>query len=132
MGSTHFPNHYISEAVSPGEKELKPADGRPPTSDAKAKDAKILVSSPPYIVMGWCLIKHRGNCVFTLESCQYLPNLLLPSHEYFMFCKSMSSSSNSVVDYQIIIEVCTKLSCVFLFLYRYSCIIVSIVISLSP
>jgi hypothetical protein len=35
-------------------------------SSAEIKNAWSYVSTPPYVFMAWCLIKHRGNFTFAM------------------------------------------------------------------
>jgi len=63
LGPIQLRIQWVLEALSLGVKQLESeADHSPPPS------AKVNVwnytSTPPYIFMAWCLIKHRGN--FTL------------------------------------------------------------------
>jgi hypothetical protein len=36
-----------------------------PPSSAEVKNGWIYNSAPPYVIMAWCLVKHRDKCTFT-------------------------------------------------------------------
>jgi hypothetical protein len=38
-----------------------------PASSAEVKDAGTYTSTPPYVFMAWCLVKHRYNFTITLD-----------------------------------------------------------------
>jgi hypothetical protein len=47
------------------------ADISPPYS-AEVKNAWSYTSTPQYVFMAWCLVKHRDKFTFTFNSSQYL------------------------------------------------------------
>jgi hypothetical protein len=62
-----------TRASFPGERRLgREADHSPP-SRAEVKNAWCYTSTPQYIFMAWCLVKHRNNFTFTLQE-KYNPN----------------------------------------------------------
>jgi hypothetical protein len=38
-----------------------------PSSNAEVKNAWSYTFTPPYIIMAWCLVKHRDNFAITVE-----------------------------------------------------------------
>jgi hypothetical protein len=57
----------VPGALSPGITQLgREADNSSPTS-AEVKKTWVYTSSPPYIFMEQCLVKHRDNSTFTLR-----------------------------------------------------------------
>jgi hypothetical protein len=38
-----------------------------PSSSAEVKNAWIYTSTPQYVFMAWCLVKHRDNFTFTIQ-----------------------------------------------------------------
>jgi hypothetical protein len=58
--------------LSPELKRLgREADHSPPTS-AQVKKTWTYTSTPPYVFMAWCLVKHRENFTFYLEGTKLL------------------------------------------------------------
>jgi hypothetical protein len=63
--STQPPIHWVPGALSLGVHQPGcEADHSPPPS-AEVKNAWSYTSTPQYIFMAWCLIKHRDNFTFT-------------------------------------------------------------------
>jgi hypothetical protein len=59
---------FKSGTVSLGVKQLRyEADHLPPSS-AEVKNAWSYTSTPPYVFMAWCLVKHRDNFTFIFIS----------------------------------------------------------------
>jgi hypothetical protein len=64
LGPTQPPILWVPGALSLGVKRPgREADHSPPSS-AEVKNAWSYTSTPPYVFMAWCLVKHRDN--FTL------------------------------------------------------------------
>jgi hypothetical protein len=66
-GSESHPASYPTgtRALSLGVKRpVREADHSPPLS-AEVKNAWIYTSTPQYVFMAWCLVKHRDNFIFT-------------------------------------------------------------------
>jgi hypothetical protein len=64
LGPTQSPNQLEPGALSPGVKrQVYESDNSPP-SNAELKNAWIYISTTPYVLMMWCLIKHRDNFTF--------------------------------------------------------------------
>jgi hypothetical protein len=62
---TQPPIQWVPGALSLGVKRSgREADHSPPSS-AKVKNAWSYTSTPQYIFMAWCLVKHRDNFTFT-------------------------------------------------------------------
>jgi hypothetical protein len=60
LGPTQ-PIQWVPGALSLGVKRLdREADHSPPSS-AKVKNAWSYTSTPPYVFLVWCLVKHRDN-----------------------------------------------------------------------
>jgi hypothetical protein len=65
LGPTQPPIQWVPGALSLGVKQLgREADHSPPAS-SKVKNACSYTSTPQYIFMAWCLVKHRDNFTFT-------------------------------------------------------------------
>jgi hypothetical protein len=63
-GPTQPPIQWILGALSLGVKRLgREADPSPPSS-AEVKNALSYTSTPHYVFMAWCLLKHRDNFTF--------------------------------------------------------------------
>jgi hypothetical protein len=59
LGPTHPPIQWVPGALSPGVKQSgHKADNSHPFS-SKVKNTWMYTSTPPYVVMVWCLSKHR-------------------------------------------------------------------------
>jgi len=56
-------------ALSPKVQQQVPEVDHSPPSSVKVKNAWGYSLAPPYIFMGWCLIKHKDNFTF---SCQVI------------------------------------------------------------
>jgi hypothetical protein len=66
LGSTQPPIQWILGDLSLGVKRPgREADHSPPSS-AKVKNAWSYASTPLYILMAWCLVKHGDNFTFYL------------------------------------------------------------------
>jgi hypothetical protein len=54
------------------------ADYSPPPS-AEVKNAWSYTSTPQYVFMAWCLVKHRDNFTFTLHTdyCFYIRSIVI-------------------------------------------------------
>jgi hypothetical protein len=61
-------------ALSSGVKQLGHEADHSPPSSAKVKNMWHYISTPQYIFMVWCSVKHRDNFTFTLPNyyCYYL------------------------------------------------------------
>jgi hypothetical protein len=65
LGSIQPPIHWVPRALSLGVKRpVCEADHSPPTS-AEVKNARSYTSTPQYVFMAWCLVKHMDNFTFT-------------------------------------------------------------------
>jgi hypothetical protein len=60
------PIQWILEAVSLGVNWLGHEADHSPLSSAKVKKAWSYTSTPPYVFIAWCLVKHRDNFTFNL------------------------------------------------------------------
>jgi hypothetical protein len=63
QGPTQPPIQWVSGVKWP-ERE----DDHSPPSTAEVKNVWCYTSIPQYVVMAWCLVKHRDNFTFTLPS----------------------------------------------------------------
>jgi hypothetical protein len=74
LGPTQPPIQWVLGALSLGVKRPgREADLSPPSS-AKV-NAWSYTSTPPYVFMAWCLVKHRDNFTFTLYSVRCSPEI---------------------------------------------------------
>jgi hypothetical protein len=65
LGTTKPPIQWVPGALSLGVKRPgREADHSPPSS-AEVKNAWSCISTPQYVFMAWCLVKHRDNFTFT-------------------------------------------------------------------
>jgi hypothetical protein len=65
LGLTQPPIQWIPGALSLGLKRPgREADHSPPSS-AEVKNAWSYTSTPQYVFVAWCLVKHRDNFTFT-------------------------------------------------------------------
>jgi hypothetical protein len=65
LGPTQPPIQWVPGALSLGVKRPgRRADHSPP-SIAEVKNACSYTSTPQYVFMAWCLVKHRDNFTFT-------------------------------------------------------------------
>jgi hypothetical protein len=66
LGPTQPPIQWVPGALSLGVKRRgREADHSPPSS-AEVKNAWSYTSTPQYVFMKWCLVKHRDNFTFYL------------------------------------------------------------------
>jgi hypothetical protein len=64
LGPTQPPIQWVPGALSLGVKRPgREADHSPPSS-AEVKNAWSYTSTPQYVFMAWCLVKHRDNFIF--------------------------------------------------------------------
>jgi len=62
---------WVPEALNPRVKLLGHETDHPPPSSAKVKNVWCYTSSPLYIFMAWCSVKHRDNFIFTFFTFYY-------------------------------------------------------------
>jgi hypothetical protein len=66
LGPIQPPIQWVPEALSLGVKRPgREADHSPP-SIAEVKNARSYTSTPQYVFMAWCLVKHSDNFTFYL------------------------------------------------------------------
>jgi hypothetical protein len=66
LGPTQPPIRWLPRSLSLGVKRPgREADNSPPSS-AEIKTAWSYTSTPQYVFMAWCLVKHRDNFTFYL------------------------------------------------------------------
>jgi hypothetical protein len=65
-------NYYLHHSLQNGSGPIQPliqwvlgALSVPPPSSAKIKNAWNYISTPQYVFIMWCLVKHKDNCTFT-------------------------------------------------------------------
>jgi hypothetical protein len=63
-GSGAYPASYQMGSFLRVKRPGREADYSPPTS-AEVKNAWSYTSTPQYVFMAWCLVKHRDNFTFT-------------------------------------------------------------------
>jgi hypothetical protein len=78
MGPTQPPIQWVAGALSLGVKRLRREAGHSPLSSAEVKNAWSYISTPQYVFMAWCLVKHKDNFTFTLL--RFLFSLLIHIH----------------------------------------------------
>jgi hypothetical protein len=65
LGPTQSPIQWIPGAISLGIKlPGREADHSPPSS-AEVKNAWSYISTPQYVFIAWCLVKHKDKFTFT-------------------------------------------------------------------
>jgi hypothetical protein len=66
LGPTQPPIQWVTGALSLRVKRPeREADNSPPSS-AEVKNALSYISTPQYVFMAWCCVKHRDNFTFYL------------------------------------------------------------------
>jgi hypothetical protein len=85
LGPTQPPIQWVAGALSLGVK-LREADHSPPSS-AEINNAWIYTSTPKYVFMAWCLVKHRD--IFNFYQPLAAVILMIPAHT-FPSCFSIS------------------------------------------
>jgi hypothetical protein len=99
LGPTQPPIHWVPGALSLGIKRPGCEADHSPPSSAEDKNERSYTSSPQYVFMEWCLIKHsiRRGVVFTRlypkvsgqatwsENCKWYSSLPLPTAPVLMF-----------------------------------------------
>jgi hypothetical protein len=71
----------------PGGKAARHEADHSPPSSAKVKNAWSYTSTPQYVLMAWCLVKHRDNFTFTSYTkmfwtlCTETPSISVPETE---------------------------------------------------
>jgi hypothetical protein len=66
-GTTQPPIQWVPGGLSLGVKRPGREAGHSPPSSAEVKNAWSYTSTPQYVFMAWCLVKHRDSFNFTLE-----------------------------------------------------------------
>jgi hypothetical protein len=75
----HPASYPMGTGVSfPGVKRPEHEANHSPTAGVEVKNAWSYTSTPQYVFMSWCLVKHRDNFTFTLPHILLLPTL--PHH----------------------------------------------------
>jgi len=71
LGPIQSPIQWVLGVLSPGVKQPGHKDDCSPPSSTKVKNMWSYTSTPQYVFMAWCLIKHRDNFTFNLplKSC---------------------------------------------------------------
>jgi hypothetical protein len=64
LGPTQPPIQWVLEALSLGVKWLESEVDHSSPSSAEVKNAWSYTSTPQYIFMEWCYVKHRDNFTF--------------------------------------------------------------------
>jgi hypothetical protein len=64
---TQPPIQWVPVALSLGVKRPGRADDNSPPSSAEVKNAWSYTSTPLYVFMAWCLVKHRDNFTFAVS-----------------------------------------------------------------
>jgi len=67
-----YPIQWVLEALSPGVKWPGCETDHSPPSGAEVKNVWHYTSSPQYIFIVWCLVKHRDNFTFNLYLYPYI------------------------------------------------------------
>jgi hypothetical protein len=65
LGPTQPPIQWMPGSLSLGVKWLRHEADHSPPSSAEVKNASSYISTPQYIFMASCLVKHRDNITFT-------------------------------------------------------------------
>jgi hypothetical protein len=66
LGLTQPPIQWVPGALSLGVKRLGLEADHSPPSSVEVKNAWSYTSTPQYVFMAWCLVKHRDNFTFYL------------------------------------------------------------------
>jgi hypothetical protein len=66
LGLTQSPIQWAAGALSLGVKRTGREADHSPQSSAEGKNAWSYTSTPQYVYMAWCLVKHRDNFTFYL------------------------------------------------------------------
>jgi hypothetical protein len=77
LGPTQFPIPWVPGALSLRVMWLGHEADHSPPSSAKVKNVWSYTSTPQYVFMAWCLVKHKDNFTFTLIQLS-----LLISHKF--------------------------------------------------
>jgi hypothetical protein len=64
---TQPPLQWVPEALSLAIKRPERESGHSPSSSAEVKNAWNSTSTPQYIFVAWCSVKHRDNFTFTFS-----------------------------------------------------------------
>jgi hypothetical protein len=64
LGTTQSPIQWVPGVLSLGVKRPGHEIDHSPPSSAEVKNARNYTSTPQYVFMAWCLVKHRDNFTF--------------------------------------------------------------------
>jgi hypothetical protein len=64
---TQPPIQWVSDALSLEVKRPGREADHTPSSSAEVKNVCSYISTPQYVFMAWCLVKHRNNFTFTSQ-----------------------------------------------------------------
>jgi hypothetical protein len=65
------PIQWVPAVLSPGVKRPRREADHSPATSAEVKNAWSYTSTPQYVFMAWCLVRHRDNFTFTFyEECK--------------------------------------------------------------
>jgi hypothetical protein len=65
LGPTRPPIQWVRRVLSLGVKRQGREGDHSPPSSTEVKNAWSYTSTPPYVFMAWCFVKHRDNFTFT-------------------------------------------------------------------
>jgi hypothetical protein len=72
---TQPPIYLIAGVYSPrANRQWSESNHSPPSMD-ESKNPWSYTSSPPYVCIAWCLIRHRGSLTCTVHQLLYFPNM---------------------------------------------------------
>jgi hypothetical protein len=69
LGPTQPPIQWVPGTISLGVKRPGREADHSPLSSAEVKNASSCTSTPQYVLVAWCLVKHRDNFIFTFLNC---------------------------------------------------------------
>jgi hypothetical protein len=111
LGPTHPPNQWVPGALSLGVKRPgREADHSPPSS-SEFKNACSYTSSPQYVFMTRCLVKHRANFTFTFMASETRSKMHHTLHcelLYIIHIHNADKTSMSVLNTVTIVILATK------------------------
>jgi hypothetical protein len=87
--ATQLPMHKVPGVFTSGVKRPRREADHPPQSSAGIKNAWSYTSTPPYVIMEWCLVRHRDK-FYILPFLIFFPFIIffllnLSSSSFFFF-----------------------------------------------
>jgi hypothetical protein len=102
LGPTQPPIQWVTGGLFLGVKRPGCEADHSPSSSSEVKNAWRYTSTPQFIFMAWCLLKHRDNFALRLPYCEYLFSCF--RHESLFYLSTLFLNSHICKYFQVILK----------------------------